>query len=161
MYGYQPYTGYNYQPVYQQQQNSFQPVQSYSPINNNLQQQTQSQQMSMINGKIVDNKETVAVQDVPIGSYGVYPKADQSMIWVKTWTPQGNTQIDEYVKVETNEEKSNDVILSNFDNLSEALDNIKSSIKDLSKRLDTLSQDNSSSTSSSYSIKRKKVIENE
>lgn len=48
---------------------------------------------SQLNGKIVDSEEMVKVTEVPIGSYGVFPKADLSEIYIKTWNPNGTTSI--------------------------------------------------------------------
>lgn len=48
---------------------------------------------NMINGKIVDTIEMVKVTEVPIGGYGIFPKADLSEVYIKTWNPNGTTNI--------------------------------------------------------------------
>lgn len=80
-----PYTGNNqYQSNYQIQP---QPTQS--------QIQFQSQQLPQVglNGKVVDTIDMVKVTEVPIGGYGIFPKADLNEIYVKTWNPNGTTSI--------------------------------------------------------------------
>lgn len=52
------------------------------------QQVTQIPQTLGLNGKIVESLDIVNVTEVPIGGYGVFPKADLSEIYVKTWNPQ-------------------------------------------------------------------------
>ena len=46
-----------------------------------------------LNGKIVDTIDMVKVTEVPIGGYGIFPKADLNEIYVKTWNPNGTTSI--------------------------------------------------------------------
>lgn len=54
---------------------------------------TPIQQPMGINGKVVDSEEMVRVSEVPIGGYGVFPKADLSEIYIKNWNPNGTTSI--------------------------------------------------------------------
>jgi hypothetical protein len=51
------------------------------------------QQNVGINGKIVDSEDIVKATEVPIGGYGVFPKADLSEIYIKTWNNNGTTSI--------------------------------------------------------------------
>lgn len=46
-----------------------------------------------LNGKIVDGEEVVKATEVPFGGYSVFPKADLSEIYIKTWTQEGATKI--------------------------------------------------------------------
>lgn len=46
-----------------------------------------------LNGKIVDSLDVVKVTEVPIGGYGLFPKADLSEIYVKSWNNNGTTSI--------------------------------------------------------------------
>ena len=46
-----------------------------------------------LNGKIVDGEDVVKATEVPFGGYSVFPKADLSEIYVKTWTQEGATKI--------------------------------------------------------------------
>jgi hypothetical protein len=93
------YNGYNFNPNYQNYQL---PTYQYGQLN---QLQAPQQQVTYLNGKIVDSVDVVKAMDVPIGGYGVYPKADLGEIYVKSWNPNGTTTILTY-KVET--EKSVD-----------------------------------------------------
>lgn len=64
-----------------------------------VQQQSQLQQMfqqPMLNGKIVDSADIVKVTEVPVGGYGVFPRADMGEIYIKTWGQDGTTQITTY-----------------------------------------------------------------
>ena len=38
-----------------------------------------------LNGKIVDSEDVVRATEVPIGGYGIFPKADLSEIYIKSW----------------------------------------------------------------------------
>lgn len=64
--------------------------QNYYPLNG---QYPASPQQQPLNGKIVDNAEVVKVTEVPIGGYGVFPKADLSEIYIKNWNSNGTTSI--------------------------------------------------------------------
>lgn len=63
------------------------------PYTQNMQSQITSPQTSLLNGKIVDSEDIVKVTDVPIGSYGIFPKADLSEIYIKSWNNNGTTNI--------------------------------------------------------------------
>ena len=63
-------------------------VQQYSPIYQpqyQIQQQPTQQPSSGLNCKIVDSLEVSKIQEVPFGSFGVYPKGDLSEVYVKSW----------------------------------------------------------------------------
>ena len=65
---------------------------------NNLSQQNQIMGQ---NGKVVDGEDVVRATEVPIGGYGIFPKADLSEIYLKTWNNNGTTSIVTY-KAEKN-----------------------------------------------------------
>lgn len=46
-----------------------------------------------LNGKIVDSEDIVKATEVPIGGYGIFPKADLSEIYIKSWNSNGTTSI--------------------------------------------------------------------
>ena len=46
-----------------------------------------------MNGKIVDSEDVIKATEVPIGGYGIFPKADLSEIYVKTWNNNGTTSV--------------------------------------------------------------------
>lgn len=50
-------------------------------------------QQSMINGKVVDSVEVAKAMEVPLGGYGVFPKADLSEVYIKTWNGNGTTSV--------------------------------------------------------------------
>lgn len=61
-----------------------------------LQNQMSMMQNNFINGKIVDSEDVVKVTEVPIGGYGVFPRADLSEIYFKTWNNNGTTSVITY-----------------------------------------------------------------
>lgn len=78
------YNGYNF--------NNYQlPNYQYGQLNQMQPQPTIP--ASYLNGKIVDSVDVVKAMDVPIGGYGIYPKADLSEIYIKSWNPNGTTNI--------------------------------------------------------------------
>lgn len=44
-------------------------------------------------GKLVDGEEVVKATEVPFGGYGVFPKADLSELYIKSWNNDGTTKI--------------------------------------------------------------------
>lgn len=57
------------------------------------QQPTPQPQMPFLNGKIVDSADVVRATEVPIGGYGVFPKADLSEVYIKSWNNNGTTSV--------------------------------------------------------------------
>ena len=80
---YYPTNFYSNYPQYNQ------PMQMQQP-QNMFYQQSQSQTLQ---GKIVDSEDMVKATDVPIGGYGIFPKADLSEVYIKTWNNNGTTSI--------------------------------------------------------------------
>lgn len=79
-----------------------------SQMNQNNQQVSQQ---AMLNGKIVDSADVVRVTEVPMGGYGVFPKADMSEVYVKSWNNNGTTSIMTYRPVQSETpEKKEDVL---------------------------------------------------
>lgn len=82
----------NYQPLYGQQYQNFQP-----PYQQNLAQsqmqvpQQQFQQMPVgINGKVVPSVENITANDVPMdGSVAFFPRQDMTEIYAKSWNSDG------------------------------------------------------------------------
>lgn len=108
----------------------------YNPYNNYAQtQQNQVQQFPIqqpqigLNGKIVDSEDMVRATEVPIGGYGIFPKADLSEIFVKTWNNNGTTSVVKYAAVAPTQsdnttafENSQAKILERIDSLEAKLD---------------------------------------
>lgn len=46
-----------------------------------------------LNGKLVDSEDMARVTEVPIGGYGIFPKADFSEVYIKSWNQNGTTNI--------------------------------------------------------------------
>ena len=61
-----------------------QQTQSYIPTN---------QAQPQLNGKVVDSIDVVRATEVPIGGYGIFPKADLSEVYIKSWNNNGTTSI--------------------------------------------------------------------
>lgn len=60
------------------------------------QMQMQPPQTQALNGKIVDSADVVKATEVPIGGYGIFPKADLSEIYIKSWNNNGTTSVITY-----------------------------------------------------------------
>lgn len=85
------YSNYQYQNMYPNNQFSSQPI--MNNFNSNL--NSQNYTMNLL-GKIVDGEDVVKATEIPIGSFGVFPKADLNEIYVKTWNNDGTTHIVKY-----------------------------------------------------------------
>lgn len=122
-------------------------VQQYSPIYQpqyQMQQQPTQQSSSGLNCKIVDSLEVSKIQEVPFGSFGVFPKGDLSEIYIKSWNGDGTTKIITYKPEVINEAPQQDAYMI-------ALDEIKKSIENLEEKIQ--------STTSSSSRKRKEPVD--
>lgn len=73
-----------------------------------------------LNGKIVDSEDVVKATEVPIGGYGIFPKADLSEIYIKSWNNNGTTNITTFKpqpKQESNLVDENNVIKEIFERI--------------------------------------------
>lgn len=107
-----PYSTY---PFSMQQQQLPQPV-------NQMQQQNNI--TSALNGKIVDSEDVVKATEVPIGGYGIFPKADLSEIYIKSWNNNGTTSIITFKPIIQEEPSANPQQVYN-DELSKVLQKIE------------------------------------
>lgn len=112
------YSNYPYGNTYpQQMQQQVQQPPQYNNNNNNT---------NILQGKIVDSEEMVKVTEVPFGGYGIFPKADFSEIYVKTWNNNGTTQINTFCPIVTQKKEEVDtqaLILTKITELENKLDN--------------------------------------
>ena len=91
-----------------------------------MMQQPQVQVQQGLNGKIVDSADVVRATEVPIGGYGIFPKADLSEVYVKSWNNNGTTSIITY-KPELGaaaQENPIDELKEQMNMLNEKLDNL-------------------------------------
>lgn len=120
-----PYSNYGYQP--QMQYGGYQQLQqTQSTYQPQLVQPT-------LNGKVVDGIDTVKIQDVPMGSFGVYPQADMSHVFVKLWNNDGSTRIIEYSPTVIESKQEEKVF-----NYEEAFNSLKESIANLDSKIDKI-----------------------
>ena len=90
----------------------------------------QPQQIPSLNGKIVESKEIVKVTEVPMGGYGIFPKADLTEIYVKTWdsnTKQMNTltyKLDNDAELPLQIPDASIKLLERFNELEQKFDNV-------------------------------------
>ena len=84
-----------YQNYMQQYSGNYMMPQPPMPImsQNNMPSQQGQPQVSTLNGKLVDSLDVAKATEVPIGGYGVFPKADLSEIYIKSWNNNGTTSI--------------------------------------------------------------------
>lgn len=102
-----------------------QPQPSFQMNSQPVQQQTQQG----LNGKIVDSEDVVRATEVPIGGYGIFPKADLSEIYIKSWNNNGTTSVitfkptvPEPSAVNVNEEEISNLLLQKIETLENKLD---------------------------------------
>ncbi|MCI7527366.1 MAG: hypothetical protein MSA65_03590 [Mollicutes bacterium] len=111
------YINSNFYPNYQYGNNQFLPNNQQSmyslPQQNTPSLLNNQPQMNILNGKIVDSIDMVKATEVPIGGYGIFPKADLKEIYIKTWNADGTTNVitfQPYTPPEQpSEEKSNSI----------------------------------------------------
>ena len=67
----------------------------YNNYTNQMQYQPQQQQLPVVqsglNGRMVESLDVAKIAEVPLGGYGIFPKADLSEIYVKSWNNNGTT----------------------------------------------------------------------
>ena len=103
-------------------------VQQYSPIYQTPQYQIPQPQNNGLNGKVVDSYEVSKIQEIPFGSFGVYPKGDLSEVYIKSWNGDGTTKVVVYKPEVIQEATKPDIYMA-------ALDEIKQSIVDLESKI--------------------------
>lgn len=126
---YNPYMPMNYTPT----QLQYQPNQSMQPMQQNIQTP-----QTALNGKVVDSEDVVKATEVPIGGYGIFPKADLSEIYVKSWNNNGTTSLitfKPYIQPVQDVKDENSV--SNPQS-SAAIDAILQKVSSLENKLDTI-----------------------
>ena len=103
------------------------------------QAQSQTPQPQGLNGKIVDSQDVVRATEVPIGGYGIFPKADLSEIYIKSWNNNGTTSVITY---KPEPPQTGTVIASDpIAELKEQIDMINSKIKIEPRVIQHLGQD--------------------
>ncbi len=89
---YSPYPMYGYQWPVQGNYNQQNQISNQYPQYQQYPQQA-PQQMQSLNGKFVDSIDVVKATEVPMGGSGIFPKADLSEIYIKSWNPDGTTRV--------------------------------------------------------------------
>jgi hypothetical protein len=91
----------------------------------------QSQQPQSLNGKIVDSEDVVKATEVPIGGYGIFPKADLSEIYIKSWNNNGTTSIITFKPIvpepqanQPNVSEINNILLQKIEGLENKIDSL-------------------------------------
>ena len=100
---------------------------SYMAQNPQIQQPQQMPYATGLNGKIVDSEDMVRATEVPIGGYGIFPKADLSEIYIKTWNSNGTTQIvtfKPFLQIEDKTQKTDfsETLMNRIDSLENKID---------------------------------------
>lgn len=101
----------------------------YGQAQSAMMPQPPQQTYNTLQGKVVDNLETAKVTDIPFGGYGVFPKADMSEIYIKTWTNNGTTNMitykpDKEEKIEEEKSVNTELILTKIKEIEEKIDSI-------------------------------------
>ena len=120
----------------------------------NFQQQMPvMQQANYICGKIVDSEDIVKVADIPFGGYGVFPRADLTEIYFKTWNNNGTTNIITYKPVTQQSVQSQEEIINK---ILQKVENLENKLLGLTQPYPAISTNpaNSETGESTQSIKR-------
>lgn len=83
--------------------------------------------MNTLSGKVVDGGEVVKATEVPFGGYGIFPKADLTEIYIKSWNNDGTTKMITYKPVveETKEQiDTTKLLLEKIQKIEEKLDSL-------------------------------------
>ena len=100
--------------------------QNFAPQPNQMQQiQQPTAPQYNLNGKIVDGIEMVKATDIPLGGYGIFPKADLSEVYIKSWNNLGQSNIISYAPVIQQDaplEVDNSQLLNKIESLERKLD---------------------------------------
>ena len=89
-----------------------------------------------LQGKVVDSIDAAKVSDVPFGGYALFPKADLSEIYIKSWNNNGTTQISVYKPIpaedspEQKQEDFNTIILQKVVGVEQKIDAIIGAINE-------------------------------
>ena len=112
----------------------------------------QMPQQSYINGKVVDSEDILKVTEIPMGGYGVFPKADFSEIYMKYWKDNGTTEIVTFKPVE----QKNSILEQE-----NAIKQILEKIEQLDQKLNALYEKANTSVANPVAVTRKEVSINE
>lgn len=123
------YQNYPYAGNSQYSQNYPLPLNQQQSVSMQNQFNPQQNVNTGLNGKMVDTIDMVKVTEVPIGGYGIFPKADLNEIYVKTWNPNGTTSITTFTpfispESESKQEAGNEMttVLERIEKLEEKID---------------------------------------
>ncbi len=79
-------------------------------------------------GKVVDGEEIVKATEVPFGGYGVFPKADLSEIYIKSWNNDGTTKVVKFQPIALQEQSEqpdvNAILLEKITNIETKLESL-------------------------------------
>lgn len=98
------YYGFNNYPVYPNYQN---------PNNGNFV------------SRLVENEEMARASEVPLGSFGIFPKADFQEIYLKSWNKDGTTSLIKYCptkEVNFNQENNVNNLIQKISEIEQKLD---------------------------------------
>ncbi len=88
-----------------------------------------------LTGKFVESKDIVNVSEIPMGSYGIFPRTDLKEIYIKVWNKEGSTDTITYLPVENplkNQTSQNDeVTLAYIDQILQKINNLEQKIDSL------------------------------
>ncbi len=103
------------------------------------------QTIMQINGRLIDNIESVSANDVPMTGISVFPKADMSEVYIKSWQPNGTIQTLRFLPYKPIENVKADTLLSNDTEppkwaSMEVTDGIMNRLDSIEERLDKLAK---------------------
>uniref|UniRef100_A0AAU8B8G5 Uncharacterized protein n=1 Tax=Dulem virus 39 TaxID=3145757 RepID=A0AAU8B8G5_9CAUD len=158
-----PMYSQGYNPMMNAQQRLAQMEQQYPQFAGQGQfqpQMQQTQQFSGLNGRIVDDFNTLSANDVPMdGNGAIFIKKDGSEIQLRNWTANGTIQTTSYKPIlEPNPENGTNIPQMDLNGLYE---DVRALRVEISERFDRLEKSMTNSTAKSSSSKTKKEADSE
>lgn len=82
-----------------------------------------------LNGKIVDSEDILRVTEIPMGGYGIFPRADFKEIYLKYWKDNGTTETLTFKPTEqkvcmTEQEQAIKTILEKIDGMEQKINTL-------------------------------------
>lgn len=119
-YGQMPYSAIpNFQAVNYNGQPQIYPPINYQQIQNNS---------GSLYGKVVDMVDVARAADIPMGGYGIFPKADMSEIYIKAWNNDGTTKIITFRPTKPEQEKQTETNQVSLQNLASDISSLNAKI---------------------------------
>lgn len=134
---YQPYNYYTGAPQFQPNQPLMQPQSWQNPISQSVQQpisQPDQNRAVGLQGRTVANISEITAQDLPMnGTPALFPLADGSAVYSRSWQGDGTVKTIEYRPVETEQKEQPTIGIADILSMQSDLSDIKSMLEKMNK----------------------------